>query len=109
MSGLNKKGSLKRNVIVVMPAYNAEATLEKTFRDIPAEAVDKIILTDDASSDRTVAIARNLGVSVICHDRNKGYGANQKTCYDAALKEGATHVVMIHMRWGLSIWMFVTL
>jgi len=82
--------------IVVMPAYNAAATLEKTFRDIPAGAAAGIILVDDASSDATVAIARNLGITVICHDGNRGYGANQKTCYDEALKRGADMVVMIH-------------
>jgi len=83
-------------VVVVMPAYNAARTLEKTFRDIPAGAVDEIILVDDASSDATVEIARSLGVSVIRHDRNGGYGANQKTCYDEALKRGADIVIMIH-------------
>jgi glycosyltransferase involved in cell wall biosynthesis len=85
-----------RRVIVVMPAYNAALTLEKTWRDIPAGAVDEIILVDDASSDATVAIARSLGISVIAHDRNSGYGANQKTCYDAALQRGADLVIMIH-------------
>ena len=83
-------------VIVVMPAYNAEATLEKTFNDIPAGAASEVILVDDASFDATVVIARKLGVTVICHDANRGYGANQKTCYDAALKRGADMVVMIH-------------
>ena len=83
-------------VIVVMPAYNAERTLEKTFRDIPEGCVDEVLLTDDCSSDRTVEIARSLGLSVIQHDRNRGYGANQKTCYDAALERGADAVVMIH-------------
>ena len=84
------------HVVVVMPAYNAAATLEKTFRDIPPGAANEVILVDDASSDATVAIARSLGISVICHDANRGYGANQKTCYDAALKRGADMVVMIH-------------
>ncbi len=86
----------KYKVIVVMPAYNAERTVEKTFRDIPAESVDEVILTDDASADRTVEIARRLGIHVLCHQKNKGYGANQKTCYDEALKEGADIVVMVH-------------
>lgn len=85
-----------KKVIVVMPAYNAELTLEKTFRDIPKECVDEVILTDDASSDRTVEIAKSLGITVICHNKNKGYGANQKTCYDAALEKGADVIVMIH-------------
>ena len=83
-------------VIVVMPAYNAAMTLEKTFRDIPDGAVDEVILVDDASSDATVEIARSLGITVICHDRNSGYGANQKTCYETALQRGAGIVIMIH-------------
>ena len=83
-------------VIVIMPAYNAEPTLEKTFRDIPKGSVDQVILTDDGSTDRTVEIARNLGITVHCHDKNSGYGANQKTCYDSALKNDADVVVMIH-------------
>ena len=83
-------------VIVVMPAYNAELTLEKTFRDIPEGCVDEVLLTDDSSTDRTVEIARSLGLTVIEHDENRGYGANQKTCYDAALERGADAVVMIH-------------
>jgi glycosyltransferase involved in cell wall biosynthesis len=86
----------KRKVIVVMPAYNAELTLEKTFNDIPEGSVDEVILVDDASTDKTVELARRLGITVICHDKNKGYGANQKTCYDAALAKGADAVVMIH-------------
>jgi glycosyltransferase involved in cell wall biosynthesis len=83
-------------VIAVMPAYNAEATLEKTFRDIPADCVDEVILTDDCSTDRTVEIAKRLGLTVLQHDRNRGYGANQKTCYQAALEKEADVVVMIH-------------
>jgi glycosyltransferase involved in cell wall biosynthesis len=86
----------KTKVIVVMPAYNAELTLEKTFDDIPQGSVDGVILVDDASTDKTVELARQLGITVICHDKNMGYGANQKTCYDAALAEGAGAVVMIH-------------
>jgi len=79
-----------------MPAYNAELTLEKTFRDIPQGSVDEVILTDDNSSDRTIEIAKRLGITVICHSENRGYGANQKTCYDAALEKGAEVIVMIH-------------
>ncbi|MBN1827345.1 MAG: glycosyltransferase family 2 protein [Candidatus Eisenbacteria bacterium] len=79
-----------------MPAFNAEATLERTFRDIPEGVVDEIILTDDGSADRTAEIAGRLGMVVLRHQENRGYGANQKTCYDAALARGATVVVMIH-------------
>lgn len=86
----------KIKVIVVMPAYNAEKTLEKTIKDIPDGAVDEIILVDDHSSDCTVAIAKKLGLSVFSHNSNKGYGANQKTCYREALNLGADIVVMIH-------------
>lgn len=83
-------------VIAVMPAYNAEKTVEKTVRDIPAGCVDEIILVDDASRDGTVAEARRLGLTVVRHEKNKGYGGNQKTCYREALKRGADIVVMIH-------------
>lgn len=86
----------KSKIIIVMPAYNAEETLEKTYCDIPADAIDEIILVDDASSDRTVEIARKLGLTVIVHPHNRGYGANQKTCYDEALKRKPDIVVMIH-------------
>lgn len=79
-----------------MPAYNAERTLEKTYRDIPKGVVDEVILCDDHSHDRTVEIAQKLGLTIIRHDRNKGYGANQKACYDAALKNGADFIVMVH-------------
>jgi glycosyltransferase involved in cell wall biosynthesis len=85
-----------KKVIAVMPAYNAELTLEKTFRDIPDGVVDEVILTDDCSSDRTVDIAESLGITVIRHEKNIGYGANQKTCYEAALSKGADAVIMIH-------------
>jgi glycosyltransferase involved in cell wall biosynthesis len=83
-------------VIVVMPAYNAERTLEATVRDIPKDVVDEIILVDDRSSDGTAALARKLGLTVIEHEENRGYGGNQKTCYDAALARGAEIVIMIH-------------
>lgn len=86
----------KPKVIVVMPAYNAEKTVEATVRDIPESVVDEIILVDDCSRDRTVEIARKLGLTVIEHERNRGYGGNQKTCYDTALERGADHVIMIH-------------
>jgi glycosyltransferase involved in cell wall biosynthesis len=83
-------------VIVVMPAYNAAETLEKTYDDLPREIVDEIILVDDVSRDDTVEIARRLGLKVIIHIQNTGYGGNQKTCYLEALKDGAGIVVMLH-------------
>ena len=83
-------------VIVVMPAYNAAQTLVRTYRDIPHEVVHHIILVDDLSRDDTVAVAELLGVEVIVHRQNRGYGGNQKTCYDAALAAGADVVVMLH-------------
>ena len=79
-----------------MPAYNAESTLEQTVRDIPDDIVDEIILVDDFSKDRTVEIAKRLDLTVIQHSENRGYGANQKTCYDEALNRNADIVVMIH-------------
>jgi len=79
-----------------MPAYNAAKTLERTYADIPHAMIDQIILTDDVSRDETVEIARNLGLHVIVHRQNLGYGGNQKTCYDAALEIGADVVVMLH-------------
>src|ERR1700736_1677956 len=85
-----------KKVTVVLPAYNAAQTLKHTFDEIPRDIVDDIILTDDASKDDTVAMARILGIPTIRHDRNRGYGANQKTCYTAALARGADIVVMLH-------------
>lgn len=86
----------KPTVIAVMPAYNASRTLEKTINDIPKNTVDKIILVDDNSTDTTVNLAKQLGLQVIKHPQNRGYGGNQKTCYTTALNEGADIVVMIH-------------
>ncbi len=86
----------KPKVIVVMPAYNAAKTLHLTYRDMPREMVDAVILVDDHSSDETVKIARELGLELFVHNRNYGYGANQKTCYREALKAGANIVVMLH-------------
>ncbi|OGW75870.1 MAG: glycosyl transferase family 2 [Omnitrophica bacterium RBG_13_46_9] len=83
-------------VLVVLPAYNAEKTLERTVGDIPKDVVDKVILVDDKSADRTVEIARGLGLETVVHKKNMGYGANQKTCYKKALAEGADVVVMVH-------------
>lgn len=85
-----------KSVTVVMPAYNAERTIEKTFAELPRDIVDDIILTDDFSSDATAELSQNLGITTIRHDQNRGYGANQKTCYRAALERGADIVVMLH-------------
>ncbi len=85
-----------QKIVVVFPAYNAEATLEATYRDLPFGIVDDVLLVDDASRDRTVETARRLGIDTIVHDRNRGYGANQKTCYREALARGADVVVMVH-------------
>ncbi|MVM33383.1 glycosyltransferase [Spirosoma sp. HMF4905] len=87
----------EKKVIVVMPAYRAALTLERTYREIPLDLVDDVILVDDASPDNTVEVARRLGIRhVIRHDRNKGYGGNQKTCYAKAIELGADIVVMLH-------------
>ena len=83
-------------VIVVMPAYNAAKTLKITYDAIPHQTIDQIILVDDGSTDRTLEIARELQLTVFVHTRNFGYGANQKTCYTEALKEGADIIVMLH-------------
>ena len=85
-----------KKVVVVMPAYNAEKTLERTLDDIPRDWVDEIILVDDRSRDRTVEIARSLGLRVFVHEKNKGYGGNQKTCYREALRLGGDIMVMVH-------------
>ncbi|MFY9484458.1 MAG: glycosyltransferase family 2 protein [Patescibacteria group bacterium] len=83
-------------IIVVMPAYNAERTIEQTYADIPKGLVDEVIVVDDASHDRTIAKAKSLGLTTVAHPENRGYGGNQKTCYATALKKGADIVVMIH-------------
>jgi glycosyltransferase involved in cell wall biosynthesis len=83
-------------VAVVMPAYNAEKTLERTYADIPAGSVDDVILVDDCSRDRTVEVAHRLGLYTVAHPKNRGYGGNQKTCYRTALERGADIVVMVH-------------
>jgi glycosyltransferase involved in cell wall biosynthesis len=83
-------------IIVVLPAYNAARTLERTYADIPKDKIFRIILVDDVSRDQTVEIARSLGLAVVVHVQNLGYGGNQKTCYLEALKEGADVVVMLH-------------
>ena len=79
-----------------MPAYNAAQTLERTYHDIPRDVVDRIVLVDDVSSDETVQIAQRLGLDVLVHPQNRGYGGNQKTCYREALAAGADVVVMVH-------------
>lgn len=85
-----------RRIVVVLPAYNASRTLQRTVSEIPRDICDEIILTDDCSADDTLALSRQLGITAIRHDRNRGYGANQKTCYYAALEAGADVVVMLH-------------
>jgi glycosyltransferase involved in cell wall biosynthesis len=85
-----------KKVVVVMPAYNAERTLEQTYAEIPLEFVDEVILVDDASRDETAKVAQKLGIRTIIHSQNRGYGGNQKTCYRAALQRGADVVVMLH-------------
>ncbi len=87
---------LGRRLAVVMPAYNAEKTLRRTWEELPHDYVDDVILVDDASRDATARLARELGIRTIVHRENRGYGANQKTCYEAALGLGADIVVMIH-------------
>lgn len=79
-----------------MPAYNAELTLQRTYEEIPHEIVDEVILVDDKSSDATAKLSESLGISTILHDKNLGYGGNQKTCYRAALQKGADIVIMLH-------------
>src|SRR5512141_1531665 len=85
-----------KKVVVVMPAYNAEKTLEKTYSEIPFEIVDDVILVDDASHDRTSELSQRIGIHTIVHEKNLGYGGNQKSCYRAALKLGADIVIMVH-------------
>jgi glycosyltransferase involved in cell wall biosynthesis len=85
-----------RKICVVLPAYNAERTLEATWREIPTEVIDDVILVDDASTDHTLEVARKLKIFSVAHDRNKGYGGNQKTCYRFALERGADIVIMLH-------------
>jgi len=87
---------LGKKVIVVLPAYRAEKTLERTFAEIPHDVVDEVLMVDDASNDDTVKLARELGIRTFVHDQNLGYGANQKTCYQEALRAGGDIVVMLH-------------
>ncbi|MCX6280885.1 MAG: glycosyltransferase family 2 protein [Bacteroidetes bacterium] len=86
-----------KKIVVVLPAYNAEKTLEMTYSEIPFDIVDEVILVDDCSRDRTVDVAKNIGIRhIITHDNNKGYGGNQKSCYDKALELNADIVIMLH-------------
>ncbi|MFB1012539.1 MAG: glycosyltransferase, partial [Bacteroidia bacterium] len=86
-----------KKVVVVFPAYNAAKTLEKTYKELPFDIVDETILVDDASKDDTAALAKRIGVNhVIIHDKNRGYGGNQKSCYNKAVAIGADIVIMVH-------------
>jgi glycosyltransferase involved in cell wall biosynthesis len=86
-----------KKIIVVLPAYNASKTLQKTFEEIPFDIVDEVIITDDFSNDNTVELAKNIGIKhIIQHKKNKGYGANQKSCYKKALELKADIIVMLH-------------
>lgn len=86
-----------KKIVVVLPAYNAALTLEKTYQEIPFDIVDDVVLVDDASKDETVAVGKQLGIRhIIRHDNNKGYGGNQKSCYNKALELGADIVIMLH-------------
>jgi Glycosyltransferases involved in cell wall biogenesis len=87
---------LGKKVVVVMPAFNAEKTLRRTYGEIPFDIVDDVVLVDDGSSDQTLKVAQELNISHVVHPQNRGYGANQKTCYSEALKRGADIVIMVH-------------
>jgi glycosyltransferase involved in cell wall biosynthesis len=86
----------KKKIIVVFPAFNAAKTLEQTYREIPLDIVDDVLLVDDGSADGTVSLARSLGIDTILHDRNYGYGRNQKSCYREALRRNADIIIMVH-------------
>ncbi|MCD8538344.1 MAG: glycosyltransferase family 2 protein [Leadbetterella sp.] len=88
---------LNKRIVVVLPAYNAAATLEKTYNEIPFDIVDEVVLVDDASRDNTIEVARRVGIRhIVSHEKNKGYGGNQKSCYLKALELGADIVIMLH-------------
>ncbi len=88
---------LGKKLVIIMPAYNAELTLRRTYDEIPFEIVDEVVLVDDASKDRTIEVAREIGINhIIRHEKNKGYGGNQKSCYDKALEIGGDIVIMLH-------------
>lgn len=96
LAEIARPGAHPARTVVVMPAYNAAGTLERTVRDIPDGVADEIILVDDASTDNTIEVAQRLGLTIVRHRRNLGYGGNQKTCYRQALARGADYVVMVH-------------
>jgi glycosyltransferase involved in cell wall biosynthesis len=85
-----------KKIFIILPAYNAARTLERTYSEIPFNIVDEVLLVDDASQDNTAELAQQLGIHTIIHEKNRGYGGNQKTCYRAALDKGADIVVMLH-------------
>ncbi len=86
-----------KKIIVVFPAYNAESTLEDTYNEIPFDIVDEVVIVDDCSSDKTIDVAHKLGIKhIVSHEKNKGYGGNQKSCYDKALSLGADIIIMVH-------------
>ncbi|MEO8146760.1 MAG: glycosyltransferase family 2 protein [Bacteroidia bacterium] len=86
-----------KKIVIVLPAYNASLTLEQTYKEIPFDIVDDVVLVDDASKDNTVEVGKSLGIKhIISHEKNKGYGGNQKSCYDKALSLGADIVIMVH-------------
>jgi glycosyltransferase involved in cell wall biosynthesis len=95
-SGPGRRGDGVPKVVVVMPAYNAGRTLRLTYEELPKETVNLVILVDDGSTDATLDVARQLGLEIFVHNRNYGYGANQKTCYAEALRAGADVIVMVH-------------
>lgn len=96
LESIDSPDAHRDRTVVVMPAYNAAGTLQRTLNDLPKKLVDEIILVDDCSSDETAELARSLGLRVVEHRTNGGYGANQKTCYHTALDRGADYVVMVH-------------
>ena len=87
---------LNKKIVVVLPAYNAAKTLKRTYDELPHDIIDEVILIDDASLDNTAELAERLGIKTLRHNKNRGYGGNQKTCYTAALARGAGIVVMLH-------------
>src|SRR3989338_3080959 len=87
---------LNKKIIVVMPAYNAGKTLVKTYNDLPRELIDEVVLVDDASNDDTVEVAKTLPVDLVVHEKNRGYGGNQKTCYKTAMEREADIMIMVH-------------